>query len=159
MTSQRSALVSVVPLLVAITLTLTACAGEAVETFGTGASTLGAAGTRYFCSFTDPSVDLIVVQMDDDASYAELQQSAKAYSEAGNEQTDTMVTIGEREILVKKTVYPTNDTHIDYTATYFDADNLGTVILEVEAGETRGLIDSYDEQQAAEDLAAILDNA
>ena len=34
-----------------------------------------------------------------------------------NEQTDHTYTVGERRILVRRTVYPTNDTHIDYTAT------------------------------------------
>ena len=134
-------------------------AGEPAEPFGAGASALDGTGSRYVCQFSEPSSDLVVVQAGDDSSFAALRENAKAFAETGNEQTDTTITVGERDILVKKTVYPTNDSHVDYAATYSDDDNLGLVLLDVETSDTRGLIDSYDEQQAAEDLAAILDTA
>ncbi len=99
------------------------------------------------------------MQVSDEASYSELQESAHASEQVGNVQTEQTLTAGAREILVKKTVYPTNDSHIDYAAYYFDDANLCTALLEVESTDTRGLIESYDEQQAADDLAAIPDNA
>ena len=60
--------------------------------------------------------------------------------------------------MVVRKSFPTNDSHIDYGVTYLDTAGMGLVRLDVETTDDRGLIDSYTAQQAAQDLAALLDS-
>ena len=135
-------------------------AGEELDgSTDVGVSTLGDSGHRLICRWSPPATDLVVTRFED---AAELELARAEVGEVGevdngaNVETTTAITVGEREIFVRRTVYPTNDTHVDYAAWYLDDENAGMVLLDVEAGDERDLIDSYDDQQAAEDLAALL---
>lgn len=124
-----------------------------------GVSTLGDSGHRLICSWSPPATNLVVSRFDDPA---ELELARAEVGEVGeqdngaNVQVTEAITVGERDFFVRRTVYPTNDTHIDYDVWYLDDDEAGMVLLEVEAGDDRDLISTYDTQQAAEDLADLL---
>ena len=124
-----------------------------------GVSTLGDSGERLVCRWSPPSTDVVVTRFDDPA---ELELARAEVSEVGevdngdNVRVTEAITLGERELFVRRTTYPTNDTHISYSAWYLDDEKSGLVLLDVDAGETRDLIETYDSQQAAEDLAALL---
>ena len=71
-------------------------------------------------------------------------------------QTTEEITVDEHEFIVRRAVFPTDDSHIDYSVWFFDEARPGMVILDVATTKDRGLIKSYTSQQAAEDLAALL---
>ena len=135
-------------------------AGEELDdTPDVGVSTLGDSGHRLICSWSPPATDLVVSRFEDPAELELAREEVGTVGEednGANRQRTSAITVGEREIYVRRTVYPTNDTHIDYAAWYLDDENLGMVLLDVEAGDERDLVQSYDTQQAAEDLAALL---
>lgn len=135
-------------------------AGEELDgSTDVGVSTLGDSGHRLICGWSPPATDLVVTRFEDPAELDLARDEVARLGEqdnGANVQTTTAVTVGEREIFVRRTVFPTNDTHIDYAAWYFDDEAAGMVLLDVEAGDERDLIDDYDAQQAAEDLAALL---
>ncbi|PUA81925.1 hypothetical protein C7S10_07725 [Nocardioides currus] len=138
-----------------------AVAGEELDgDTDVGVSTLGDSGHRLVCRWSPPATDLVLTRFDDPA---ELELARDEVGEPGeqdngdNVETTETITVGDRDLVVRRTVYPTNDSHIDYAAWYFDDESAGLVLLDVETTETRGLIESYDAQQAAEDLAALLD--
>ena len=135
-------------------------AGEELDgSADVGVSTLGDSGHRLICGWSPPATDLVVTRFEDPAELDLAREEVARLGEqdnGANVQTTTAVTVGEREIFVRRTVFPTNDTHIDYAAWYLDDDGGGMVLLDVEAGDERDLIDDYDAQQAAEDLAALL---
>ena len=133
-------------------------AGEDTEReAGSGVSTVGTSGSRYVCQFSGPSVDLVVARFTDAAEFATVDAARRAQQEAGNEQSDFEIIVGDRTFVVIRTVFPTNDSHIDYAVTYLDEAEQGLVRLDIEATDTRDLIDTYDARRAAEDLAAVLD--
>jgi nitrous oxide reductase accessory protein NosL len=107
-------------------------AGEAVNSHGSGVSTLGESGDRYVCEFTGPSTDLVLVHFEDPSELAAAREAVHAHEVPENEQTEQTFTVGGREVLVVRTSYPTNDTHIDYAATYVDEEHAGLVLLDVE---------------------------
>lgn len=138
-------------------------AGEEVEEGAyVGVSTLGDSGHRLICQWSPPATDLIVSRFDE---AGELELARDEVSTVGeqdngaNVQVTEAITVGERDFFVRRTVFPTNDSHIDYAVWHFDDDNAAMVLLEVETTDTRDLITSYDAQQAAEDLAALLDGS
>lgn len=135
-------------------------AGEELDgSTDVGVSTLGDSGHRLICGWSPPATDLVVTRFEDPAELDLARDEVARLGEqdnGANVQTTTAVTVGEREIFVRRTVFPTNDTHIGYAAWYFDDASAGMVLLDVEAGDERDLIDDYDAQQAAEDLAALL---
>lgn len=129
------------------------------DTPDVGVSTLGESGHRLICRWSPPATALIVTRFDDPA---ELELARDSLSELGeqdngdNVQVTEMITVGEREFFVRRTVFPTNDSHIDYSVWFLDEEEQGMVLLDVEAGDTDDLIETYDAQQAAEDMAALL---
>ncbi len=124
-----------------------------------GVSSLGESGHRLICQWSPPATDLIVTRFEDPA---ELELARQAVSVLGtddngaNVQETEAITVGERDFFVRRTTFPTNDSHVDYAVWYLDDADDAMVLLEVEASDTRDLIESYDTQQAAEDLAALL---
>ena len=105
----------------------------------------------------DRPVDLVVARFTDAAEFATVDAARRAQQEPGNEQTDSEIVVGDRTFVVIRTVFPTNDSHIDYAVTYLDEAEQGLVRLDIETTDTRDLIDTYDARRAAEDLAALLD--
>ncbi|MGI8577619.1 MAG: hypothetical protein ACR2KG_06800 [Nocardioidaceae bacterium] len=92
-------------------------------------STLGATGKRYLCEFDDPSITLVVATFTDRSELTGVDAARGAHSEAGNKQSAATYTIGKRKIMVVKTSYPTNRTHVDYGASYVDPAHRGMVRL------------------------------
>ena len=129
------------------------------DTPDVGVSTLGDSGHRLICRWSPPATALIVTRFDDPA---ELELARDSLSELGeqdngeNVELTEMITVGEREFFVRRTVFPTNDSHIDYSVWFLDDEEQGMVLLDVEAGDTDDLIETYDSQQAAEDMADLL---
>ena len=135
-------------------------AGEELEDDpDVGVSTLGDSGHRLICRWSPPATDLVVTRFDDDA---ELELAQSEVSQEGevdngdNVQSTEVITVGQRELVVRRTEFPTNDSHIDYAVWYFDPDGSGMVLLDVEASDERDLIETYDAQQAADDMDALL---
>lgn len=108
------------------------------------------------CSFYPPlPVDLVYLEAQDEAAYEDLARSTGAFEQRGNVQTATSVVVGEREITVVRFEYPTNpDAGTAYVAHYLDPVTRSRVTLEVHDSEERSA--DYDEERAAQDLAAIL---
>ena len=132
-------------------------AGTEAEDFGAGVSTIGDTGHRAVCDYTDPSATLSVGHFTDRSELTQVESSAGPQQEAGNEQTGSTETVGNRRFTVVRTTYPTNDSHIDYTVTFSDAAQLGYAVLQVET--TDEARQTYNPAQAAKDLAAVLDSA
>jgi hypothetical protein len=124
--------------------------GKGPDGFGSGASSVGDTGKRYQCEFSHPSSGLVVAKFTAEADYNEVADSLKARSQLGNKQTEETFTLAGRTIRVVRTVYPTNDTHIDYEASVVDPANKGYALLSVEASDD--LKSSYTSKQAAEDF-------
>ncbi|WP_322921302.1 hypothetical protein [Nocardioides renjunii] len=124
-----------------------------------GVSTLGDSGHRLICSWSPPATDLVVARFDDPA---ELELAREDVSRVGevdngqNVQVTEAITVGRREFFVRRTTFPTNDSHIDYAVWFLDEDEQGLVLLDVETTDTHDLIETYDAQQAAQDLADLL---
>jgi hypothetical protein len=131
-------------------------AGAEVEQFGAGVSTIGDTGHRVVCEGTDPSITLSVGHLTSGPELTELQDNAGPQQEAGNEQTGSTETVGNRRFTVVRTTYPTNDSHIDYTVTLTDPAELAYAVLQVET--TDDARETYSSNQAARDLAAMLDS-
>lgn len=108
------------------------------------------------CDFYKPlSVDLVYTEAVDDAAYDDLVEATGAFEQQGNVQTETSVTVGERELTVVRWEYPTNEAAgIRYVAHYLDESTRSRVSLDVDGSGDRS--EGYDETQAAHDLAAIL---
>lgn len=127
-----------------------------------GVSSVGESGHRLICSWSPPATDLVVTQFED---AAELELARDEIGQVGtqdngaNVQVTEAITVGERDFYVRQTTFPTNDAHVDYDAWYLDDDNTGFVLLSVEAADERNLIETYDAQQAAQDLADLLSDS
>jgi hypothetical protein len=134
-------------------------AGEPTERqSGSGVRTLGASGHSLVCTFSGPSVDLSINRFSDASELPAVDAGRRATTESGNEQIEQEIVLGSRTFVVVRKSFPTNDSHIDYGVTYLDTAGMGLVRLDVETTDDRGLIDSYTAQQAAQDLAALLDS-
>ncbi|WP_448631039.1 hypothetical protein [Cellulomonas soli] len=108
------------------------------------------------CDFYKPlSASLIYVEAVDDEAYGRLVEGTGAYEQQGNVQTQTTVTVGERDIIVVRWEYPTNKAAgTRYVAHYLDESTRSRVSLDVADSDARS--DGYDEAAAAHDLAGIL---
>lgn len=109
------------------------------------------------CDFYPPvPADLRFALAEDDAAYARLVESTGAVQQSGNEQVESAVTIGGRDLVLVTWEYPTNPaagTKVD--ACYLDEELLARACLDVHDADERS--EGYDAEQAAQDLVAILD--
>ena len=124
-----------------------------------GVSALGDSGHRLVCRWSPPATDLVVSRFEDPAELELTRESVGQLGEQDNGDNvrfTEKITVGEREFFVRRTVFPTNDAHIDYSVWFLDEDELGVVLLDIETTDTDDLIETYDAQQAAEDMAALL---
>lgn len=135
----------------------TQVAGKKNESDGAGVSTIGSSGHRVVCEGTEPSTTFSVGHFTSAGELSELESSSGAQTEAGNQQTGSTETVGNRTFTVVRTSYPTNDSHIDYTVTITDRGQLAYAVLQVET--TDEARQTYNSAQAARDLAAMLDSA
>lgn len=108
------------------------------------------------CDFYEPlAVSLDYAEAVDGEAYDHLVEGTGAYEQQGNVQTETAVQVGEREFVVVRWEYPTNEAAgIRYVAHYLDETTRSRVSLDVADSEERSI--EYDEATAAGDLAAIL---
>lgn len=105
------------------------------------------------CEFR--GVTLSFTQAKDEAAYARLVKGTGAFKQSGNVQTETVVTVGLRELTVVRFEYPTNKSAgVEYKAHYLDKATLSRTTIEVADTEKRSK--SYAEKDAAADLAALL---
>ena len=108
------------------------------------------------CEFYSPlPVTLSFTQAKDEAAYARLVKGTGAFKQSGNVQTETVVTVGLRELTVVRFEYPTNKSAgVVYEAHYLDKATLSRTSIVVADTEKRSK--SYAEKDAAADLAALL---
>ena len=124
-----------------------------------GVSAADSSKRRLICQWSGPVTELVVERFED---LSDLESARQEVSVTGEQdlgvtvQSTETITVGEREFVVRRAVYPSDDSHIDYSVWFFDEEGSGMAILDVETTQARQLITTYTAQQAAEDLEQLL---
>lgn len=93
---------------------------------------------------------------EDDDAYERLVEGTRAVRQSGNVQTEKLVEVGGRDVVVVRTEFPTNaSAGVRYQAYALDEESRSRVTLEVD-GSGGGRSADYDEDDAAHDLDVLL---